>query len=115
MSRYSLKPLPQHSEVFEVAVGWDGGLDTYFVIVFGVPDRDFELEVRHWRGAYLRDVPTFSEFLMATRRYAVIPNEVSAQLGEAPQLYPHNLALPFREFIMRFLPNPYEGKLRESD
>jgi len=34
MSRYSLRPLPHRSDVFEVAVGWDAGLSTYFVTVF---------------------------------------------------------------------------------
>lgn len=96
-------------------MGWDAGLDTYFVIVFGVPDCDFELEVRHWRGAYFRDVPTFSEFLTAARSYAAIPNEISVQLWKAPKLYPHNPALPLRELLLGFLPNRYESKLRKSD
>jgi len=32
MSRYSLKPLPRRSDLYEVAVGWDPALETYFVV-----------------------------------------------------------------------------------
>lgn len=38
MSRYSLKSLAERADVFEVAIGWDPGLGTYFAIVFGVPE-----------------------------------------------------------------------------
>ena len=110
-----MRPLSEHSDIYEVAVGWDADLDTYFVIVFGMPDCDFELAVRYWRGAHLRDVPNFSELLTVTRRCAAIPNEISAQLGEAPKLYQHNRALPLRDFILGFLPDPYESKLKKSD
>ena len=38
MSRYSLKPLPHQDDLFEVALGWDPGLDTFFVTVFAASD-----------------------------------------------------------------------------
>ena len=42
MSRFSLRPLAHHTDLFEIALGWDPGLGTYFVTVFGTPDRDRE-------------------------------------------------------------------------
>ena len=56
MSRYSLKPLPEHSGIFEVAVGWDPGLGTFFAIVFGVPSADRDPDVRHWLARIIHPV-----------------------------------------------------------
>jgi hypothetical protein len=43
MSRYSLKPYPHRTDVFEVAVGWDAHFVTYFAIVFAGPESAGEL------------------------------------------------------------------------
>ncbi len=43
MSRHSLQPLGGSGAVYEIAIGWDRSLASYFVIVFGLPgdhDRD---------------------------------------------------------------------------
>jgi len=55
MSRYSLRPLAQHTDLFEIALGWDPGLGTYFVTVFGTPDRNCEPDIRLWRGTSPRE------------------------------------------------------------
>lgn len=80
MSRYSLKPLPQHSDIFEVAVGWDQGLGTFFVMVFGVADAGRDPDVRHWRGGQPRQIVTVEELQGAVAPYAEIPLELVRQL-----------------------------------
>lgn len=54
MGRYSLKPRPQHSDIFEVAIGWDPALETFFVMVFGIADARRDPDVRHWLGGQPR-------------------------------------------------------------
>ncbi|WP_062346006.1 hypothetical protein [Novosphingobium sp. CCH12-A3] len=61
MSRYSLKPLPEYSDIFEVAVGWDPGLDTFFVMVFGVAETGLDLQVLHWLGGQHRQIVSIEE------------------------------------------------------
>lgn len=80
MSRYSLKPLPEYSDIFEVAVGWDPGLDTYFVQVFGTPDASSEPEVRLWRGTSVREIVAVQELLAIAGNYAEVPGALSARL-----------------------------------
>ena len=53
MSRYSLKPLPEHADLFEVALGWDPGLGTYFLTLFGAPDQDRETDIRQIGRAHV--------------------------------------------------------------
>lgn len=60
MSRYSLKPLPHRADLFEVAVGWDSALNTYFAIVFGVPDAACDPAILSWRGRSPEQLPTVS-------------------------------------------------------
>jgi len=80
MSRYSLKPLPKHSDIFEVAVGWDAGLGTFFVIVFGVADADRDPDVRHWSGGQPRQIVTVEELQAATLPYAELPMDLVTRL-----------------------------------
>ena len=56
MSRYSLRPLARYNDLFEIALGWDPGLGTYFVTVFGTPDCDREPDIRLWRGTGPREI-----------------------------------------------------------
>lgn len=80
MSRYSLKPLPQHSDIFEVAVGWDPGLGTFFVVVFGVADAGRDPDVRHWRGGQPRQIVTVEELRAEVLPYAKLPMELVSRL-----------------------------------
>lgn len=73
MSRYSLKPLPEHSDIFEVAVGWDPGLGTFFVMVFGVADAGRDPDVRYWQGRRPGQIATINELQDTVASYADIP------------------------------------------
>jgi hypothetical protein len=72
MSRYSLKPLPHRADLFEVAVGWDAGLSTYFVIVFGVPEIACDPEVLLWRGQTFGEIYAVAELLDIAREFAEV-------------------------------------------
>lgn len=80
MSRYSLKPLPQHSDIFEVAVGWDPALETFFVMVFGVADAGRDPDVRHWLGGQPRQIATVEELQAEVLQYAELPMGLVSQL-----------------------------------
>lgn len=80
MSRYSLKPLPERSDIFEVAVGWDPGLCTFFVMVFGVADVGRDPNVRHWLGGQPKQIATVEELEGAVASYAKIPPELVGRL-----------------------------------
>ena len=80
MSRYSLKPLAQHSDIFEVAVGWDPGLGTFFVMVFGVADAGRETDVRHWKGGQPSQIATGEELQGEVLQYAELPMELVDRL-----------------------------------
>jgi hypothetical protein len=82
MSRYSLKPHPKHSDIFEVAVGWDVGLGTFFVIVFGVANADHEPDVRHWSGCQPRQIVTVEELQATTLPYAELPMNLVTRLRD---------------------------------
>lgn len=106
MSRYSLKPLSQHSEVFEVAVGWDGGLDTYFIMAFGVPEASREPAILLWRGTSLRDITSTDVLLAIARTFAEIPNDLAAKLHFDRLAAPHNLEAPISRLLAELLARP---------
>jgi hypothetical protein len=76
MSRYSLKPLAHRTDLFEVAVGWDPGLSTYFAIVFGVPEGDRDPAVLSWQGRAPGQLPTIAALESVLRGFAEIPLEL---------------------------------------
>ena len=106
MSRYLLKPLQQHSEVFEVAVGWDGGLDTYFIMAFGVPDATHEPAILLWRGRTLRDITSTDVLLAIARTFAEIPDALPAKLDFDRLAAPHNPEAPISRLLAELLARP---------
>lgn len=90
MSRYSLKPWPQHSDIFEVAVGWDPALGTFFVMVFGIADADRDTIVRYWYGGQPNHLVTVEELQNAAAPYAEIPAELARQLANDQRDQPAN-------------------------
>lgn len=80
MSRYSLRPLPNRTDLFEVAVGWDAGLATFFVAMFGTPDAASELVVRLWRGTKPCAIVDVREVIWIAACYAEIPDNLAHQL-----------------------------------
>lgn len=81
MSRYSLKPLPHRSDVFEVAVGWDPGFGTYFAIVFGVPEAAFEPAIKSWQGRTPGQLATVTSLEVSLRGCAQISPELLSHLA----------------------------------
>lgn len=92
MSRYSLKPLPGHADIFEVAVGWDPGLDTFFLTIFGVPDDNDDPDVRLWRGTYFREIPSTEALLEIAGELTVISADLVVQLEADQVSFPHDHA-----------------------
>ncbi|MDP3908327.1 MULTISPECIES: hypothetical protein [unclassified Novosphingobium] len=88
MSRYSLKPLPNRADVFEVAVGWDPGLSTYFAIVFGAPEFACEPEVLLWRGCTFGEICRVAELLDIVREFAEVAPELRRRLDADPSAEP---------------------------
>lgn len=80
MSRFSLKPLPHRADLFEVAVGWDPGLSTYFAIVFGAPGTACEPEVLLWRGRTFGEINSVAELLDIVMEFAEVPSELCHRL-----------------------------------
>lgn len=103
MSRYSLKPLPEHSDIFEVAVGWDPGLDTFFVVVFGVADAGRETDVRQWRGGQPRQIVTVEELQAEVSPYAELPMELMSLLRDDQRNGGANPSQRLSRFISRLL------------
>lgn len=87
MSRHSLVPLPGRGAIYEIAIGWDRPLGTFFVIVFGTPgsdgsasDRD-ELTPLLWEGTVPGALSTPDAAIALASSYAVIPDGLAAQLA----------------------------------
>lgn len=80
MSRYSLKPLPNRTNLFEVVIGWDAGLATFFVAMFGPPDSNSEPAVRLWRGTKPCEIVNACEAVSLAACYAQIPDNLMHQL-----------------------------------
>lgn len=107
MSRYSLKPLPHRADLFEVAVGWDSGLDTYFVIAFGGPDAVREPAIRLWRGTSLREITSSEGLLAIARPLAEIPDDLAAKLHLDRLAAPHNPKASISRMIADLLVPPF--------
>lgn len=103
MSRYSLRPLPHHSDIFEVAVGWDPGLDTFFVQVFGTPEAYGEPDVRLWRGTTFREVLTVDVLLAIADPFAEVPSELRAQLEQDRTAQPFDQMRPIGRIVRELL------------
>lgn len=98
-----MKPLAQHSDIFEVAVGWDPALETFFVMVFGVADAGGDPDVRHWRGGQPRQVVTVEELQAEVSPYAELPMELVSRLRGDQRNEGANLSQRLSRFISRLL------------
>lgn len=103
MSRYSLKPLPHRADLFEVAVGWDPGLETYFIMVFGVPVHGLEPEVRHWGGGSPRQISSIQALRQEVEGYAILEPELISQLEADQSLRRTEAPQRMSRFISRIL------------
>jgi hypothetical protein len=103
MSRYSLRPLAGHADLFEVALGWDPGLGTYFVMVFGTPDRESEPDIRLWRGTRPREIGTPAGVIAIAAPYAEVPEGLARQLEIDRLRFPHNPDRPANQLLEELL------------
>ncbi len=103
MSRYSLKPLPHRADLFEVAVGWDPGLSTYFAIVFGAPDSSCDPAVMSWHGRVPCQISTVAALESALSGCAEIPPELLLCLAADKHMAQPRLELPVSKIIFGLL------------
>lgn len=85
MSRYQLQPLPEYEGVYEIAVGWDPPLNTFFAQVLHLDDdmADEHGEVL-WIGGMPTEIHDHGKVIDAVRPYAVIPPDLAFKLyGDA--------------------------------
>ena len=94
MSRYSLRPLAARADLFEVAIGWDAGLGTFFTSVFGTPGGSMEPEVRLACGTIPREVVEVGDILATAARFAEIPEDLAGQLEHDRISHPHDPGCP---------------------
>lgn len=74
MSRYSI---PARLEIYEVVVGWDNPLSTYFAQVFDrTKDEDDDHHCVLWLGAELGEIRTVNDLMEAVARYVDIPPDI---------------------------------------
>lgn len=103
MSRYSLKPLYDRGDVFEVAVGWDAGFGTYFAIVYGLPESDGELGVSIWQGTLPGELPTTPALVAAITSIADMPPGILERLAEDKRDCLSAYQKPLTAMITKFL------------
>lgn len=94
MSRHSLQPLPDQRHIYEIAIGWDRPMRTYFVIIFGVPEIDEherfgavvvppasdELLPLLWEGTSPGALATPAAAIALAAPFAQIPEDLEAVL-----------------------------------
>lgn len=92
MSRHSLQPLPGLGAIYEVAIGWDRALSTFFVVVFGAPDdggeppgeggtHAGELSPLLWEGTAPGALATPQAAIALAAPFAEVPRGLAAQLA----------------------------------
>lgn len=101
-----MRPLPHRADLFEVAVGWDGGLDTYFIMAFGVPEAPREPAILLWRGTSLRDIASTDVLFAIARTFAEIPDDLAAKLHFDRLAAPHNPQAPISRLLAELLARP---------
>ena len=80
MSRYSIAA---DDPRYDVIVGWDDPLETYFATVFDpTVEEDDDVACVLWAGAALRAMPTVDALQDCLQAYATIPPAVRAQLHQ---------------------------------
>jgi hypothetical protein len=93
MSRHSLQPRADQRHIYEIAIGWDRPLRTFFVIIFGTPEDDDERLGRGgdapesdellpllWEGTAPGALATPAAAIALAAPYAQIPDALEAQL-----------------------------------
>jgi hypothetical protein len=78
MSRYTITA---HDPRYDVVVGWDNPLETFFCQVFDTTvDTDDETACVLWEGTMLQAIPTVAALQVCLGQFATIPEVVCVQL-----------------------------------
>jgi hypothetical protein len=78
MSRYQI---PAQDPRFDVVVGWDSPLATFFCQVFDTTtDADDDTSCVFWEGSEVQSIPTLDALHAHIRPFATIPEATCAQL-----------------------------------
>jgi hypothetical protein len=77
MSRYRI---PAHEEHYDIHVGWDDPLETYFVQIFTTTTDDDDAGCILWEGHGFQALPTVEAFQRALQPYATLPPAIRTQL-----------------------------------
>jgi hypothetical protein len=77
MSRY---PIDSHDPRYQVIVGWDDPMETYFAQVFDTTQDDDDTACILWEGHALRAITTVEALYACLRPFATIPPAIIAQL-----------------------------------
>ncbi len=105
MTRYSLRPLPELTHVYEVAIGWDQAMATYFVAIFGPPDEQGDPVLLRWMGATFGEAQHPQDAVTYARRVAEVPCDLYRRLRRDRNRAPPPDSPP-EPTIARFLTRP---------
>ncbi len=82
MSRHALAPRPDLAQRVEVACGWDGPLQTFFLQVADLDASEDEDGVLLWMGTRWREHDGLAPILAAAAAWADFPPDLVRRLGE---------------------------------
>ena len=77
MSRYRI---PAHAARYDIHVGWDPPLETFFVHVFDTAADDDDAACVLWEGVGFQTLPTVEALQRALQPYAMIPPVLCTRL-----------------------------------
>lgn len=89
--------------MFEVAVGWDPGLGTYFAIAFGIPTDDCDPDVLLYRGTSFGEIGDSGTLLGLVRGFAEVPPEVLNWLERDRCANPQTLGRPIKSVLTELM------------
>ena len=77
MSRYHV---PAHEARYDIHVGWDDPLETYFVQIFNTTTADDAAACMLWEGGGFQALPTVEAVQRALQPYATLPPAICTRL-----------------------------------
>lgn len=88
MTRYCLKPLPEHTHIYEVSIGWDPSLATFFAAVFGQPDDFDDPVILRAIGTSYKEIDHPATVITLARQLAEMPNDIFRTLSLDAKRHP---------------------------
>lgn len=102
MTRYCLKPLPDLPHIYEVAIGWDASLATFFAAIFGQPDECGDPIILRAIGTSYKEIDHPANAIAFARPLAELPSDIFRTLSLDAKRHPGSLTPP-SETISRLL------------